>query len=222
MEQKEKFYKKQWFMWLCLILFPPIGIALVWLVHKELSVKKRIIFSVISALWFIYCLTHSSDTSSPEQNDQTPTTETVSDTTTEIASEEITTTEETTTDNNSDGESHIYDKAVIKSVMNDTRTEKLGEYSIITLPSDAITIEDLTDWYFNYVEKNDFKWCMILYSDKDDNSGVYSINGIVEKDVLFSKDEYGDYSLSDADATTNSITYSPTENGTLEEFQYDE
>ena len=221
MERKEKFYKKQWFMWVFLILFPPIGIALVWLIHKELSVKKRIIFSVISALWLVYCLTRPDNSSSPESNNQTPTTEitkTVADTTTEIGSEEITTTEEKITDNNSDGESHIYDKAVIKSAMNGFRTEKIGEYSIITLPSDMITIEDLTDWYFNYVEKNDYKWCMILYSDKDDNSGIYCEKNLIQKNVHFFKDDYGDYALDGT--STDTIFYSPTEDGTIKEITY--
>ena len=67
MEQKEKFYKKQWFMWVFLILFPPIGIALVWLVHKEFSVKKRIILTVVSSLWLIFSLSQADDAEVPEQ-----------------------------------------------------------------------------------------------------------------------------------------------------------
>jgi hypothetical protein len=119
-------------------------------------------------------------------------------------------------------ESHIYDNAQVKDVMNGSRTEKIGEYSIIEAKSDEVTVEALTDWYFNYVSKNDFNWCIILYSDKDDNSGVYSISGIVQKDVVFTKDENGDYSLSEADATSHAITYTPTDDNTLKELKIEE
>jgi hypothetical protein len=119
-------------------------------------------------------------------------------------------------------ESHIYDNAQVKDVMNGSRTEKIGEYSIIEISSEEVTDEALTDWYFNYVAKNDFNWCMILYTDKDDNSGVYSISGIVQKDVVFTKDENGDYSLSEADATSHAITYTPTDDNTLKELKIEE
>lgn len=63
---------------------------------------------------------------------------------------------------------------------------------------------------------------MILYSDKNDNSGVYSISGIVQKEVVFTKDKNGDYSLSEADATSHAIIYAPTNSNTLKEFKIDE
>lgn len=110
-------------------------------------------------------------------------------------------------------ESHIYDNAEVKDVINGSRTEKIGEYSIIRISSEEVTDEALTDWYFNYVEKNDFKWCMILYSDKTDNSGVYAIKGMVEKDLLFEQNQHGDYMTGDS---SNSTLYVPTADNTLE------
>lgn len=145
-------------------------------------------------------------------------------TTSEVSSAE-TTKETTTAESTSESvktEYHIYNNAFVKPVMNGFRTEKLGEYSIIEIPSSDITLDDLSDWYFNYVEKNDFNFCIIIYTDKEDNSGVYSANGIVEKDVVFSKDEYGDYSISEADAEANATFYIPSENGTLSEFSVEE
>ena len=112
-------------------------------------------------------------------------------------------------------ETHIYDTAIIKPVMNGSRTEEIGEYSIIELDSSLITDENLADWYFNYVLNNDFNWCMILYADKN-NEGIYSIEGIVEKDVVFDKDEFGDYSLGDS---SNATILAPTDEGTLKEIQ---
>lgn len=83
-------------------------------------------------------------------------------------------------------------------------------------------MEALTDRYLNYVSKNDFNWCMILYSDKNDHPGVYSISGIVQKEVGFTKDKNGDYSLSEADATSHAIIYAPTNSNTPKEFKMDE
>ena len=71
------------------------------------------------------------------------------------------------------------------------------------------------------MEKNDFNFCMILYSDKDDNSGVYAVNGVVQKDVRFTEDENGDYALRDADATSHAITYVPAEDNTLKVMEFD-
>ncbi len=115
-------------------------------------------------------------------------------------------------------ETHIYDDAEIKEIMNGSRTEKLGEYSLISVSSDEVTDDALTDWYFNYVEENDYNWCMILYTDKDNNMGVYATSGSVEKDVYFEQNDYGDYSLSDS---SESIMYSPTKDGTLEIITYE-
>ena len=116
-------------------------------------------------------------------------------------------------------ESHIYDNAQVKDVMNGSRTEKIGEYSIIEISSEEVTDEALTDWYFNYVAKNDFNWCMILYTDKDDNVGVYAIDAMIQKDLLFEQDEYGDYSVGDS---SNATVYVPTENDTLKIMEFDE
>ena len=140
-----------------------------------------------------------------------PTTEPTA--TTEPETEKIEQTEEPTA--TADPQEHIYDNAIIKDVMNGFRSEKIGEYSIIEIKSDQVTEEILTDWYFNYVEKNDFNWCMMLYTDKE-NEGIYAITGIINKDVKFNIDEYGDYSLGDS---TNGITYIPDSENTLKEMQ---
>ncbi|GLC83032.1 hypothetical protein [Lacrimispora brassicae] len=116
-------------------------------------------------------------------------------------------------------QSHIYDNAQIKDVMNGSRTERIGEYSIIKISSEDITEENLTDWYFNYVIKNDFNWCMVLYTNKEDNTGIYSISGVVQKDVPFIEDEYGDYSLGDS---SKGIVYGPTDKGKLEKLKFEE
>ena len=52
--------------------------------------------------------------------------------------------------------------------------------------------------------------CMILYTDKE-NMGVYAISSLIQKDVSFEKDQYGDYSLG---STSNCTLYAP-DNGAI-------
>lgn len=111
---------------------------------------------------------------------------------------------------------HIYDGAEIKDIMNGPKTEKLGEFSLIRVPSSAVTMEALNDWYYNYVEPNDFNWCMILYTDRSDAFGVYATSGFVQKDVpfeVYGTDDYGVGTPTDA-----TVTYYPGDDGTLNEF----
>lgn len=75
MNTKEKFYKRNWFIYLMLFIFPPVGIILLWIYNKR-STKAKAILSVISAIWLIIALS----------NDSPPTT----DTATELAGNEST------------------------------------------------------------------------------------------------------------------------------------
>lgn len=52
----EPFYKKMWFLIVCGIFMPPIGIALIWLIHKDWDKKKKYIATGIMAVWFIIML----------------------------------------------------------------------------------------------------------------------------------------------------------------------
>ena len=94
--------------------------------------------------------------------------------------------------NNGDSQ-HIYDNAQVRDVMNGSGTNKLGEYSVIKAASSEITDDVLNDWYFNYVKKNDFNYCVIIYTDID-GVGVYSSSGMVVKDAGLDVDANGDYS----------------------------
>ncbi len=198
-KQKKPIYKKWWF-WV-IIVFVVIGIFAPKNENKDNTNKTEV----------------------------AETTESVKETETTEAAKEIETTEETETKETEtveteevteavDTEKHIYDNAQVKPVMNGVRTEKIGEYSIIRIASEEATEEALADWYFNYVSQNNFNWCMILYTDKE-NIGVYANNGLVEKDLPFEEDEYGDYSVGSSD---NSTLYVPTEEGTLKEMIFDD
>lgn len=133
------------------------------------------------------------------------------ETTVAVSSEEVTT--EIT-------ESHIYDHAVILPATNGS--EQIGEYSYIEMPSDDVTMDALIDWYYNYVEKNDYLYNIILYSDKDDLSGVFGMPGHIETNVVFTSYEFGDSSCSYVNAYPNSKTYTRNDEGTFTEITFDD
>lgn len=114
-------------------------------------------------------------------------------------------------------EPHLYDHAYVKPMMNGTRTERIGEYSVIKADSSECTEGALADWYYNYVSNNDFNYSLIVYTDKDEKLGCYATETFVQKDVGIQSDEYGDYYLGDTDSVT---TYGPSEDGeTLTVYQ---
>ena len=72
MKEKKRFYQKKWFLWLWLIILPPVGIVLLWTVHKTMKKKTKVILSVVFALWFVILIgasNNSSDTPTNTEND---------------------------------------------------------------------------------------------------------------------------------------------------------
>lgn len=72
MKEKKRFYQKKWFLWLWLIVLPPVGIILLWTVHKAMKKKTKVILSVVFALWFVILIgasNNSSDTPTNTEND---------------------------------------------------------------------------------------------------------------------------------------------------------
>lgn len=48
--KKEPFYKKTWFVVLLMILVPPVGILLAWIIKKPVNLIARILLTILSAL----------------------------------------------------------------------------------------------------------------------------------------------------------------------------
>lgn len=72
-KEKTRFYKAKWFLWLFLILFPPVGIILLWTCHKEMKTKSKIILSVVFAIWFaILMVATNGDSSTTPTADTNP------------------------------------------------------------------------------------------------------------------------------------------------------
>lgn len=53
---KTKWYEKTWLMWVLLIFLPPAGILLLWVSHKEMVAKKKVILTVVFIIWFFIVL----------------------------------------------------------------------------------------------------------------------------------------------------------------------
>ena len=111
-------------------------------------------------------------------------------------------------------EVHIYDDAEIIDVMNGGGTSVVSQESLIYADSSDITIEDLEDWYFNYIKETEYDWYVIIYTDADDYTGVYGTTGYIEVGVTF--EESSDEVFTES-STADSTMYVATDDGTLEE-----
>lgn len=81
-EQTLKFWQKQWFTWLTLILCPLVGIIILWTCNKTFDKKKKTILTFVFVVWFwILCGTNNNKTTTEQpkpvqQEQQTPTAQT--------------------------------------------------------------------------------------------------------------------------------------------------
>ena len=96
---------------------------------------------------------------------------------------------------------HFYDTAIVKDVMNGTRTEKLGEYSVAFTTVESMNSDALADWYLNYVKEHDFKYAIIVFTDAP-GYGVFETYGAIEFGDKIEQDEYGDYYAADNSEAT--------------------
>ena len=175
---KKKFYQKQWFMWVLLIFLAPIGIITMWLIHKDdISTKKKSILSAISICLFILALM------SPDKQQETSL-EPI------IVNESIATpTEEVIKP------VHLYDSEYteIRDVYNGFGTEKIGEYSLTLFAESDLTDELILDYYNNYIQTTDYNWYMIMFTDSDEQIGLYTNNGFGYLNKVYIEENGGEY-----------------------------
>ena len=53
---KQKFFQRNWVLWVSLIFFPPLGLILLWACHKQMQKKSKIILTVVFAIWLAILL----------------------------------------------------------------------------------------------------------------------------------------------------------------------
>lgn len=72
--KNKKFYQKQWFMWVMLVLFPPVGIFLLWYFNKTFKRDAKIILTICFGMfWFMSSFIGSNeyeDTTNNNSNEQ--------------------------------------------------------------------------------------------------------------------------------------------------------
>ncbi len=98
-------------------------------------------------------------------------------------------------------EPHIYDDAILN-----------GDYAVIKAESADINQDVLSDVYFNYFEKQDLSYLIIVYTDQTDR-GVYMSEAYTLSDTGLAVDANGDIVLGD---DTGSVMYMPVD-GVLKE-----
>lgn len=69
-----KWYEKTWFTWLTLIIFPPLGIFLLWK-YRDYTPKTKKILTVVFAIWLVFSVVNSNDNkqNSPQEAPATQT-----------------------------------------------------------------------------------------------------------------------------------------------------
>lgn len=62
-EEKPNFYTQDWFMWIMLLLFPPVGIFLMWKFNEKMKKNTKIILSFIFGILFLISMVSGEDSS---------------------------------------------------------------------------------------------------------------------------------------------------------------
>ena len=57
--EPKKFYQKNWFMYVWLILFPPIGIILLWTFHRAKGMENKVVITAVFTAWFVVLMVSS-------------------------------------------------------------------------------------------------------------------------------------------------------------------
>ena len=93
-------------------------------------------------------------------------------------------------------------------VHDETTGEELGYISVMRAPSSIMDDEILAYWYYNLVEPNNYLWCVIVYTDKSDSTGVFAMVNNIEKDIVLRKAADGAWYIAD---DTKGTFYIPTD-----------
>ena len=67
----KKFYEQNWFIWLTLIFFAPVGIFLMWKFNTKMKKNTKIILSIVFGIFFIFVATSgTNDTTGDDINNK--------------------------------------------------------------------------------------------------------------------------------------------------------
>lgn len=94
-EKKMRFYQRRWFLYLWLIIFPPIGILLLWTEHETMKKVTKIVLTVVFTIWFIIFM--ATGNNNEKSNDDIKKEETQTEQTLEMVTEAEESIEESST-----------------------------------------------------------------------------------------------------------------------------
>ncbi len=82
--EKPQFYTQEWFMWLMLVLFAPIGIFLMWKFNDKMEKKLKIILTIVFGIFFIIIIAAGSSESVDDDTNDSATYDTNKKVTVEV------------------------------------------------------------------------------------------------------------------------------------------
>ena len=174
---------RNWIMWGLFIFLPPFGILYMWIVKKDFSQKKKIILSIIFAIWFLFCIVEGSSQNSINNNAQKPSENNIiTNVNNEIKDEHFTNTndiEQTTLSNYETQEisdttkevSEIEDnflincELIIKDVFNGSKDTVIGKCAFIRVTNEqleSITPDTLKEFADKIVANSEYNWVSIM------------------------------------------------------------
>ncbi|MCM1115288.1 MAG: hypothetical protein NC397_07320 [Clostridium sp.] len=156
-KKKTKFYKSKWFMWVCLILLPPIGIVLLWVFQKNMKKITRIILTIVFVFWFLVLIACAGgDTSDTPTTNVTTTQQITQAETTEVTTKSTTT---TTTEKPTKATTQATTKSKLETDgisfhISNVRNDVTGNWRI-ALISENIQMQDYAVDYYKEYFKDD-------------------------------------------------------------------
>ena len=181
-----------WWVLGWIFFFPVPVMVLIWRKKNTWSIKIKIVVTAVFWIVFIlfYALSGSGGNSEPSKTDVQNEPRSAVQATNTPAKNTSTSTPAPTPKTSANSQS-MSSEFNIKElpVMNGTKTERIGTYSMCYLLSEDCTEETLAKWYAEIKDKG-YSWSIIRYSDfaGDINTGVYANNGLIEKDVQLADD----------------------------------
>lgn len=207
--EKKKFYQKTWFLWVCGLLIPIIGIVLIWTVHKEKSKGFKIGLTAVFTIWLLiaFAMNHGSGTETTdvaveiqsENSDNTAeeksavesTQEAVEEANKEISVEDSTdenTKKREAFDNAFADSAVIFDEAV--------RNDKTGKWRMYRTSANESIVDHAVDYYKAYFSSDDeLHWFINFHPQQKSTTAIRVLD---DKTLSLTVHEYVDKEEHDA------------------------
>lgn len=151
--EKEKtiFYKSKWFMWVCLVLLPPVGIILLWIFHRNMKKAIRIILTIVFAFWFLVLIVCAGgDTSDTQTTNVTNTQQTTQAETSTTESTAITTAEKSTKPTTQTSTKSKLETEGISFHVSNVRNDVTGNWRVALIAENIHMQDYAVDYYKEY------------------------------------------------------------------------